>query len=392
MNITIHRGTRQIGGCVTEVEAGGAKIFIDFGADLPGIREVAPLPQIEGLTMPSPAQSALFLTHYHDDHTGRLGEIMPDVPVYMGGTAKAVYLNYARRVHHDNLPVIENIRTFSPLDEIRIGGIAVTPLMVDHSAFDAYMFVIEAEGKRILHTGDFRLHGFRGSRTLPMLMKYATNIDCIVCENTTLSRDDEVAVLSERELQGKVRAVMKANKYVFALCASTNIDRIASFYHANPSERLFVCDEYQQSQLEIVRERHAARSELYKFDKIYNYAPNLDPLMEKRGFCMLIRQNRQSAEILARYKGRSRIIYSMWTGYLKGDVKNEKLVEFLHEYKLDFLHTSGHAKPQDLAELYKAVNPTTGLIPIHGEEPEKFRELIPGGKIHVLKDGEKFSL
>lgn len=34
MNITIHRGANQIGGCITEISAGGAKILIDLGFNL----------------------------------------------------------------------------------------------------------------------------------------------------------------------------------------------------------------------------------------------------------------------------------------------------------------------------------------------------------------------
>lgn len=36
MKLTIHRGTNQIGGCITEIESSGYKIFIDFGEQLPG--------------------------------------------------------------------------------------------------------------------------------------------------------------------------------------------------------------------------------------------------------------------------------------------------------------------------------------------------------------------
>ena len=36
MTITIHRGTNQIGGCVTEYEANGLRLFVDFGEQLPG--------------------------------------------------------------------------------------------------------------------------------------------------------------------------------------------------------------------------------------------------------------------------------------------------------------------------------------------------------------------
>ena len=42
MNIKIHRGTHQIGGCVTEYEYNGWHLFVDYGEELPGG------PQIKG--------------------------------------------------------------------------------------------------------------------------------------------------------------------------------------------------------------------------------------------------------------------------------------------------------------------------------------------------------
>lgn len=35
MNLTIHRSTDQIGGCVTEYEYEGWQLFIDYGEQLP---------------------------------------------------------------------------------------------------------------------------------------------------------------------------------------------------------------------------------------------------------------------------------------------------------------------------------------------------------------------
>ena len=42
MNITIHRGTDQIGGCVTEYEHEGWKLFVDYGEQLPGSQTTLP--------------------------------------------------------------------------------------------------------------------------------------------------------------------------------------------------------------------------------------------------------------------------------------------------------------------------------------------------------------
>jgi len=42
----------------------------------------------------------------------------------------------------------EKARTFKPADKLEFGNIKVTPIMIDHSAFDAYSFIIEANGKK----------------------------------------------------------------------------------------------------------------------------------------------------------------------------------------------------------------------------------------------------
>lgn len=40
MKITIHRGTDQVGDCVTEYESNGWKLFVDYGEQLPGTSTV----------------------------------------------------------------------------------------------------------------------------------------------------------------------------------------------------------------------------------------------------------------------------------------------------------------------------------------------------------------
>ena len=424
--LTVHRGTRQIGGCVTEIATDTYKVFIDFGENLPG--ENTPSLPIKGLTFGDGSKSALFLTHYHGDHIGRLAEVLSDIPIYMGKTAKVILMNFIEQTDKKNLPFFERIQTFEPGEPVIFGDISVMPLMIDHSAFDSYMFVVQAgdKGKRILHTGDFRLHGVRSRKTLFMLKKYAKHIDYIVCEGTTISRSGEPP-MSEHELRQKAAEMMKAAKYVFVLCSSTNIDRIGAFYHANPKGRLFICDKYQKKQLETVRQAHADKSDYYNFQHVYDYAPNLDEIMEKNGFCMLVRQGESFRCVMEKFKNKCSmglvsehrlggrtigvyngflVIYSMWTGYLDNRKKNQKLIDFLapyqvsdielakklltsDEYNFRILHTSGHASPEDIKKLYEAVNPKQGLIPIHTDSPEMFKELIPNGIVILLDDGKE---
>jgi len=101
--------------------------------------------------------------------------------------------------------------------------------MIDHSAFDAYSFLIEANGKKVFYTGDFRLHGTRGK--IKVFEHFAKNIDCLICEGTNIAKGK---AQTEFELYNKAIELFEKpeHKYVFILCSSTNIDRIFEFYHA----------------------------------------------------------------------------------------------------------------------------------------------------------------
>ena len=50
MKITIHRGTNQIGGSVTEYEVNGWHLFIDYGEQLPSMTTTNDALEIDGLT------------------------------------------------------------------------------------------------------------------------------------------------------------------------------------------------------------------------------------------------------------------------------------------------------------------------------------------------------
>lgn len=75
MKITVHRGTDQIGGCVTEYESNGWKLFVDYGEQLPGAPVSDKALEIEGLTYGNLRKSALLITHYHGDHIGKIAVI-----------------------------------------------------------------------------------------------------------------------------------------------------------------------------------------------------------------------------------------------------------------------------------------------------------------------------
>ena len=82
---------------------------------------------------------------------GLMNMVNPDIPLYMGKASKEILKRLNNRTRKFPVELVERIRTFEAPQTIVIGDIAITPLFVDHSAYDAHMFLIEADGKRVLH-------------------------------------------------------------------------------------------------------------------------------------------------------------------------------------------------------------------------------------------------
>lgn len=388
MKIIVHRGTHQIGGTITEIQSSKARILIDMGEELSNDNVDTNLIEINGVTTTDTNCDGVFFTHYHGDHIGLYSKIKKSIPLYLGEVSKRIYLALQTRLKTPNLDQILNMNTFNALDKIVIKDITITPLLVDHSAYDSYMFLIESEGKRILHTGDFRNHGFKGKALFKMLQVYAKDIDVLIIEGTTLSRSNQIH-LTESKLESKARELIKQKKYIFVLCSSTNIDRIAAFYHANEQDKYFICDNYQKEILDIISMYGSKHTNLYNFAKVYTYGENLLAKLTERGFCMLVRNNPHFDQIINKFnKEDSLIIYSLWHGYLSST--GNGLKEFLNNRNMVQLHTSGHADSETIKRVIEIVNPRIGVIPIHSDSPDLLSNLILSNKVILLKDRECF--
>ena len=365
-------------------------MVVDPGAEVDKI--------IEMLDILNAKVKYIYLTHCHGDHIGLYNKVLSDIPIYIGEVSKEIYnivqtrLSKANLVEREDLERISKFKTFNIKDKIQIDDIKITPIAVDHSAFDSYMFLIEADSKKVLHTGDFRTHGQRGKAVLEAIKKYVGKVDCLICEGTTLTRDNS-KILTEFELQKDAEKIFKENKYNFVLCSSTNIDRIAAIHKATlKNHKMFICDDYQCDLLEYINT--ISRSNLYKFNdadnikntKVYRYAPNMLEKMRQYGFVMLVRANAKFAKFLKMFENYT-FIYSEWQGYLTGTNEDYKRIQDFVPKDNIYLHTSGHATPEAIKEVINITNPKY-VIPIHTEDKEKIKELTD--KAIILEDGEEF--
>lgn len=392
LKITVHRGTEQIGGCVTEIATDQTRIILDFGTELPDATGQTPPNTllIDGVNFGKPACDAVLFSHYHADHTGLLDTILPGIPIIMGTVSKDILLALYRLVRKDSVSKVEEAIAVPALKPFTIGDLQITRIPVDHSAYDAAMFLVNNGEQKVLFTGDFRFHGFRGKASDTIVQKYVGGVDVLITEGTLLSRLN-VPVLSEFDIQELIKAVVKKYKYVFALCSSTNVDRLGIFHNNTPPKRYFVCDRYQKEIFDIIAD--ASPSDYYKFRKALTYGSNLDLRLKQKGFVMLVRKGSMLKEFMRQYENDNQavLIYSMWNGYLDGrDQELSRLVKpFQASGRFEMLHTSGHAPLDDILKLISWTNPKT-IIPVHTEAGEVLAKGNMRENVVLLDDGESF--
>lgn len=412
MKITIHRGTNQIGGCVTEYEHKGWKLFVDYGGQLPGSPKTQPL-EVEGLTKGDLSKSALLITHYHGDHIGCIKELPKELAIYIGKVGKDIQLelsDHLSYVDEDQNMVIERLnaaQVFRPGHSFRIGPFKIMPVTVDHSAFDAYAFKIEADGVSVFHTGDFRTHGFRSGKFEKLLEKFVGRVDYVVCEGTNVARP-ELTSQSEKDLKKKFEKALNQKIGHIVYLSSTNIDRLFSFYHAALRARMpFFVDKYQKKIMDIVVESDSpwTKSDLYQYDGKYppkelfrsgDYFTVNDTFINtinKRGYVLIARANHRFNKLISELPGEKKIYLSMWEGYVdkKKEAYNENLAKSVGS-EFEHLHTSGHCDMKSMREMFHLLQ-TKAIIPIHTDNPEKFAELFSDEwNVMRLIDGQSIQL
>lgn len=424
--IIIYRGSHQIGGCATEISTERHRVIIDFGANLPDNdnEDVMTDRELTETVFDGRPCDAVLFTHYHGDHIGLYKKIPQDVPLYIGSTAKKILEILTEKL--DSIPNtavkglqrIQSMNCYIPACKMIFGDIGITPFFVDHSALDSYMLLIEIDGKRILFTGDFREHGIMGKHNVleRMVQKYIGEVDILITEGTMLSRLEEKSknpIQTEDDLENRARKLFQKNKESVILVSSTNLDSIMKFYHALPWGMDFVCDAYQAKlMLAAMADKgnyHEYRPELIhgKPRRLYivgnmeglgagqNCGRAVFSILKNKGFTMLARENKPIfKQKMEEHMTDPLVIYSKWTGYLKGKHADPKIGDFIGSHRMEILHTSGHAYVETIEKLIRLTNPKL-IIPMHTEYADDFGEIpefaLYRDRVKVLQDKEEYS-
>ncbi len=408
MKICIHRGAHQVGGTCIELVHDGVRVALDLGLPLDGNPEdPSMVPPILGDEL-----AAVLISHPHIDHYGLLHYLPANVPVAMGAAAKRI-VRAAAPFTGQTLPNLDG-PVLHDRESFEIGPFRITPFLVDHSAFDAYSLLIEAGGKRVFYSGDFRAHGRKATLFERLIAQPPKDIDVLLMEGTTLSRtDQEVHCPTEQDLESDlVCRLLGKDGPVMVHTSAQNIDRVVTLYRvAKRTGRTLVIDLYTAAILEATGcpgipqsdwknvalyipnsqrlqiKRHGWFDLLKSHSARRIYAEDLKTLMPKAMvmFRPLLMRDIEKASDLTN----ARFIYSQWSGYLeRGSYDSTQAWLQRHGIELEHLHTSGHASPADLKRFAKALAPKA-LVPIHSFVPLAYSTHFDNVVAHA--DGEWWS-
>jgi len=376
--------------------------------------------EIDGLTRGEPAFDAVFISHHHNDHSGLIARILPDIPVWAG---------------RETVRILEVISDFTGGPEKRvqnffegggnclpnvIGDISVTPIGVDHSACDAYMYLIQADGQNVLYTGDYRaveevpeevrhLIGVAGK--LDAMITEGTNVRATECGEGTPSR----ILRGEASVEESAFELMKsAEGTVFVLCSSTNEPRIRAIDAACERAGRIPChDLFMTAVRGPLAERDACKHQSFvaggvdseKSPRIYRHFARYFERRELVGAASLARMQQPQTvfirtsmlSFLGRYldeRGGSGhvLIYSMWEG-CHATVPVKLLLDFFEERGIRSvpLHCSGHAYRNAIKGLIWRLDPNA-LIPIHCDPNARALFEQMHDNCVMLQDGERTDL
>jgi ribonuclease J len=411
--VCIHRGTQQIGGTCIELACGAYRILLDLGLPLDaGDTDPATLlPNVPGLLTPDPDLLALVVSHGHADHWGLAPYAAPGLRVITGTATRRIMAAAAAFVPRA-VAFAEGDMDLVDRQTIQVGPFAITPYLVDHSAYDAYAMLIEAGGRRLFYSADIRGHGRKAALFDRLLAHPPLPVHAMLMEGSSLGRlRPDQGFPSEQDIETRLVDAFSAPGFVGVCASAQNIDRIVSIYRAcKKTGRTLVLDLYAAEMLAATgnpnvpqawwpniaiyvpeyQRRHIKRTE--RFDLTERYKPHriyreaLAPMAAR--IVMLFRPAMiTDVDLIEGAWTNARMIWSQWDGYLTSPANEEFRGKLLARgVALEYIHTSGHASIMDLKRLAEALAPDV-LVPVHTFEGDRYAELF-GANVCRRLDGE----
>ena len=347
---------------------------------MPGVDLV--IPDFQYLTQNKDRVKAIILTHGHEDHIGAMPFFLKEFSVPVFGTRFTLELLKAKLKEYE-LPEQADLRRICPGDTTQLGPFKVEYISVNHSIVDGVGLAIDTPEGMLIHSGDFKIDPTPVDNQFTDLIRFAHYGEkgVIALFSDSTNAEKEGFTLSERKVrktledlfqtcQGRIivgsfasnvsriqqvinLAVEYGRKVVFngrSMITNVGIARELGFISMPEDAEISVAQIAQFSDENITIITTGSQGEPMSALTRMAYGKH-KRIKIKRGDTVIL----SSRFIPGNEKAITSIINSF---YRKGaNVVYEKISD---------IHTSGHAKREELKLMLSLVKPRY-FVPIHGE-------------------------
>ena len=431
--LRFYQGLRTIGGTIVEIQTDRARCLFDFGlvydpkidarvltrpdfqvydglktGSLAQVGGVYDLEALHGLPLKAYGQTRpepfVLISHMHIDHMGAMPMLSEDVEVFMTEDSLRLYRGLRKA---GDLPsgYHKNVSGLRPMRWRQKGDLCFRAIPVDHDVPGACGFEIETTDGRVCYTGDLRLHGRGGDKTL-QFADTVWHADVCIAEGTTVSfMEDFGAAEPTDSLEGArtealveeeiMRTAAKTGGMVFINLYRRNVERVHTLKCAlEAAGRRFI----MQYETAVLFRR------FYPDEPVAVFAPSLgrrtmkdaevvprEALTAHPGRFALDLPYERLQEVLDFNPADSLYIHSDGVPLGAHDPGYPKLQEFLLKQGIGYqsIGCGGHARPAHLKFILNRIAPKT-LVPLHSLTPEKI--IVPGAERLLPEEGMRYTL
>jgi len=407
-------GFGEIGKNMLVFEFGEDLLVVDSGLKFPdeemfGIDFV--IPDVTYLVEKKKNIRGIVLTHGHEDHTGGLPFVLPQLDVPLYGTA--LTLGLARGKLAEFAPAYEpKMQEVRAGETIELGVFRVTFVAVCHSIPDGVGLIIETPEGIIVHTGDFKLDPTPIDGRLTDFNAFAEagkkGVRLLISDSTNAERPGHTP--SENIVGKSLEQILrlhKSRRIVVAAFAS-NIHRTQQIFDAAArfNRKVALLGRSMVSNVELSRKL----GYIQVSDDLLVPASEAERIPANRLLVLTTgSQGEPFSGLVLMSKGEHRHILlgpkdlvAIFATPIPG---NEKLVsrtidrlfalgcEVIYDRE-QHVHASGHASQEELKMMLSIVRPQH-FVPFHGERRHQHRHArlaiemgIPESNVHILQNGD----
>jgi len=419
LRITPLGGLGEVGKNLTVYELDDEIVVVDAGLAFPrdehlGVDLV--LPDFSYLRDRAAKVRAVLITHAHEDHVGALPYLMRDVRVPEIWATKLTLGLLQSKLDEHGLLHAADLREAVPEDgAVQIGSFRVEFVRMAHSVPDTVAILLEAGGRRVLHTGDYKLDHtpVDGLRTDVGKLAEIGNrgVDLLLGDSTNAERPGVTG--SERLVGEAFRQIIPVREgRVLVASFASNVHRMqqAVDVAVETGRKVCVIGRSMRKNLNIARNLGYLEAP----DDTFIRPPELEELAPHEAMILCTGSQGEPMSALTRIAYHDHPAVTLERGdtvilSAKPVPGNELRVhdtinrlakagaEVLHQ-EIAPVHVSGHGNAEEIRTILGLVRPK-GVMPVHGE----FRMLaahaklaqesgVPAGSIVLAENGSVVEL